>query len=1205
MKQSWRRLFSGVIWKRGEEYYRTGRVKALRQTGEGRYVANVVGSQIYSVTLNTSGIFPIFTCNCPHALGGMRCKHMAAVCMAIDEHPEGIAAEESAREKTVRLLDGAQLLPITPEKEDYRTLMPYYDLYPLIRNYSVKEGVKREALDLLPSCRLVDRRIHRSPYQAEVLEMCVGMPDPIRHTEIKCHFGMTRTRLDAVSCSGSGRLCDSYLNPDHLCAHAAAALLFAARNLREDPCGDATDYAGLRFLESFNSLERAFVGDGQRLFLEPMIAYDDFENGLSASFRLKFGKKSYIVKDIGQLVSACENHTHLLFGTQNAVDFSHDRFDETAQPLYDFILAAKQSDESARMQHITFRAESRDRGAVLLFGSRLDDFYMLCLSSSVLSRQTKAPLVQKDAEFRPEVTLSPMMEGKRFIGIEVDGETPEQMVLGQKYAYEIRDDAFVRLDIAPVREWNRRIPNLNRSFSLKIGRRYLPDFYRRVYPFLKRSANVTEKGLDQISELLPPACEITFYLDVDGDDLVCRVEAAYGEEKYVLLSRAEKRASWRDEETETRALMAAMRIFPSVDEEKRRFSVGRSEDAVYSVLSSGLGELEALGRVMCTEAFLALRIRRKWNLQTGVRMDNGLLSLDIESSDLTREELLDVLEGYRQKKKYHRLKNGDFIDLTGETTETLYQLMLAAHASPKEFVSGKMHLPAYRALYLDTTLREHEEIVSSRDAAFRQLIRTFKTVNESDFEVPQSLRGVLRPYQTAGFKWMMTLASAGFGGILADDMGLGKTLQMIAVLLGTRGDEKGVSLIVCPASLVYNWQAEFRRFAPQMDVRVISGNAPERKNLIEGSGDADVLITSYDLLKRDLPLYEGIQFCFEVLDEAQYIKNASAAAARSVKIIRAHHRFALTGTPIENTLSELWSIFDYLMPGFLFTYSDFRTAFEGPIVKSASPEASVRLKKMVSPFILRRLKQDVLKDLPDKLEESRIVMMEEDQRRLYDGQVLRLRQLLEETRDEEFGKSRIRVLAELTRLRQLCCDPALTAEGYGGTSCKRAALMDLVREAISGGHKMLIFSQFTSMLELIRADLDAEGISYDHLTGATPKAKRLEMVNAFNQDDVPVFLISLKAGGTGLNLVGADVVVHVDPWWNAAAQNQATDRAHRIGQKRTVTVFRLICKNTIEEKIAEMQENKSALAEEILSGENGHFASLSRDDLMALISGDA
>ncbi|MBQ8136560.1 MAG: DEAD/DEAH box helicase, partial [Clostridia bacterium] len=704
---------------------------------------------------------------------------------------------------------------------------------------------------------------------------------------------------------------------------------------------------------------------------------------------------------------------------------------------------------------------------------------------------------------------------------------------------------------------------------------------------------------------LPPPCEITFYLDAEGDDLTCRVEAAYGEEKYTILSRRDERAPWRDEERELQALFAAIRIFPSVDEEKRRFSVGRSEDAIYSILSSGLGELEALGRVMCTEAFSALRIRRKWNLQTGVRMDNGLLSLDIESADLTHEELLDVLLSYQQKKKYHRLKNGDFIDLTGETTETLYQLMLAAHASPKEFVSGKMHLPAYRALYLDTTLREHDEIVSSRDTAFRQLIRTFKTVNESDFEAPDSLQGVLRPYQTAGFQWLMTLSSAGFGGILADDMGLGKTLQMIAVLLASRESGRGQSLIVCPASLVYNWQAEFLRFAPQMDVRVISGNAQERKTLIEGSGDADVLVTSYDLLKRDLPLYEDITFRFEVLDEAQYIKNASAAAAKSVKIIRAQHRFALTGTPIENALSELWSIFDFLMPGFLYTYTDFRTAFETPIVKNGNAEASARLKKMVSPFILRRLKQDVLKDLPDKLEESRIVMMEEDQRRLYDGQVVKLRQFLENTDSEEFDKSRIRVLAELTRLRQLCCDPALTAEDYEGTSCKRAALMDLVREAISGGHKMLVFSQFTSMLDLIRGDLDQEGIAYDYLTGATPKARRLEMVNAFNQDGVPVFLISLKAGGTGLNLTGADLVIHVDPWWNAAAQNQATDRAHRIGQTRTVTVFKLICKNTIEEKIAEMQENKSALAEEILSGENGGFASLSRDDLMALISGDA
>ena len=462
---------------------------------------------------------------------------------------------------------------------------------------------------------------------------------------------------------------------------------------------------------------------------------------------------------------------------------------------------------------------------------------------------------------------------------------------------------------------------------------------------------------------------------------------------------------------------------------------------------------------------------------------------------------------------------------------------------------------------------------------------------------------MLRPYQAYGYKWLRTLSASGFGGILADDMGLGKTLQMISVLLAERDEGAiGTSLIVCPASLVFNWLDEFARFAPDLKVCAVVGSQAERSSILERYARWDVLVTSYDLLKRDAPCYEDLTFLYEVLDEAQFIKNHSTSAAKSVKILRARHRFALTGTPIENRLSELWSIFDFLMPGFLYGYDVFRKELEAPIVKKGDEEASRRLRRMVSPFVLRRVKNDVLKDLPEKVEEVRVIRLEEEQQRLYDAQVVHMKEMIAATGEEEFGRSRIRILAELTRIRQICCDPSLLFEGYEGGSAKREACLDLIRSAMEGEHRILVFSQFTSMLALLREDLDREGIAFYELTGATPKQERVSLVNAFNTGDVPVFLISLKAGGTGLNLTGADIVIHYDPWWNAAAQNQATDRTHRIGQTRMVTVFKLIAKDSIEEKIRIMQERKSSLADEIISSDASSLGTLDREELLALLT---
>ena len=758
-----------------------------------------------------------------------------------------------------------------------------------------------------------------------------------------------------------------------------------------------------------------------------------------------------------------------------------------------------------------------------------------------------------------------------------------------------------------VRDITEPILNMgeNGEISFYVGRNNLSEFYYQILPAIKEAVELVEKDEEIIKEYIPPEPVFAFYLDSENGVFTCKPKARYGENEVSMMDnykndKVQNAARLRQREEEM--LYYAEQYFPNINIEQEEMHCDDTEDALFRVLDGGVEKLMALGEVHTTERFRNVNVRKAPKMKVGVSVKSDILDLAVSSDDLKKEELLQLLQDYRRKKKYYRLKNGDFVIVNEADMDMLTQMMETLNVSPKEFVKDNMKIPMYRALYLNKMLEQGENIYLNRDKHFKNLIKEFKTVDDSEFEVPESLASIMRNYQVKGFQWLKTLEQYRFGGVLADDMGLGKTLQMISVLLSAKEAGKtGTSLIISPASLVYNWGQEFEKFAPQMKVRLVTGSQKERAKIISEYQDYDVLITSYDLLKRDIAEYEDINFEFQVLDEAQYIKNHSTAAAKAVKVIKSTHRFAMTGTPIENRLSELWSIFDYLMPGFLYSYEVFRRELETPIVKYKDEDASNRLRKMVAPFILRRLKGDVLKDLPDKIEEIRYAKLESEQQKLYDAQVMHMKEMLESQETEDFQKSKLQILAELTKIRQICCDPELLFDKYSGSSAKRQACVELIQSAIEGEHKILVFSQFTSMLELLENDLKKEKIAYYKITGSTSKEKRVELVNEFNKDATPVFLISLKAGGTGLNLTGADVVIHYDPWWNQAAQNQATDRAHRIGQTKLVSVYKLIVKDSIEEKIVKMQESKRDLADTILSGETGGIAQMSKEEIMELL----
>jgi len=433
-------------------------------------------------------------------------------------------------------------------------------------------------------------------------------------------------------------------------------------------------------------------------------------------------------------------------------------------------------------------------------------------------------------------------------------------------------------------------------------------------------------------------------------------------------------------------------------------------------------------------------------------------------------------------------------------------------------------------------------------------------------------------------------------------MGIGKTLQVITLLEDERLHSKdSLSLVVCPSSLILNWQSEIEKFSKTLTSIIISGSSDERKVQIRSCKDYDVVITSYDYLKRDIEAYESLTFQYQIIDEAQYIKNHNTKNAISVKQIQARHRFALTGTPIENSLAELWSIFDFLMPGYLYTYSYFKKQYELPIVKENDMGMLKELKRMVEPFILRRVKKDVLKELPEKVENTMLIELDEETRKLYMANVSLIRDDLNKSFQEKgFANSKIMILSMLTRLRQLCCDPRLLYENYNGIGAKISACMEFIENCRESGKKVLLFSQFTSLLSLLEKELVRQDIPYYLLKGSTPKLQRQQLVNSFNSDDTPIFLISLKAGGTGLNLTSAEVVIHFDPWWNVSAQNQATDRAYRIGQHNNVQVVKLIAKDTIEEKIMQLQSLKQDLSDSIIHNNEGIITSMSKEELMNL-----
>ena len=1110
---------------------------------------------------------------------------------------------------------------------DYR----YFQADRFMVGLGISDKTMRQALDLINRGEVSDLEVQIGFSGYSVKDELTGMAyASIRHNYGRCRLIFGRERVLSEYCSDWS--CgykppnrNSYLGKD-LCVHEVATLLLLVDYLKKFNPGDATNRAGfalMGYLPQISTEEDNGEETGL-LKISPIGEMDEFGR-LSVSFRIGAGK-TYKIINLREFHGHMMRKENMQFGKKTVYRLGEDRLDEVSGKWMQFIDGNIREDDRRSVDIIRKYGRSIAgsvdpklvKGEIALYGSAMDDFFELMqdqpMEFMIRHNGQKEKRMVTAASKDVRLDLSIRQEKDRngnFIGIRMEGKIPN-LIRGHQYAYFLEGEHLNRIGY----ELSQKLDPLVQSASpdgeidIRIGRKNLGDFYRKALPGLREIAEVSEPDEQEVQLYLPPVPRFVIYLDTLDGSVIARADVYYGNKGHSLLellcrSKMELDADpYRALEDEREVMETLLKYLPNFDEESWILFLPKDEILLFEFLDHGLDELTSMAEVRMTDRFRRLGLKKRVSFTLGVSVESNLLDLQVTSDELSNEELLAVLSGYQRKCRYVRLQGGNFLKLEdNETIAQLAALMETLQMTPEEFVKGKMHIPAYRALYLDKMLEQTRDVYSDRDSHFRKLIKDFKTVQDSDFAIPKAQKNILRKYQADGVRWLRTLDHYGFGGILADEMGLGKTIQIITLLQSVKEEEEehGTALVICPASLVYNWAEEFARFAPDLNVKLVAGTKTARMRAIAEYELSDVLITSYDLLKRDVNAYAGKKFRFQVIDEAQYIKNQQTAAAKAVKLIDSKTRFALTGTPIENRLSELWSIFDYLMPGFLYTYSKFSADLEIPIVKNGDEANALRLRQMVTPFILRRQKKDVLKDLPEKLEEVRYAGMEEKQRKVYNAQVVRMSQDVNAADDQKLRQSKIEILAELTKIRQICCDPSLLFENYDGGSAKREACLDLVRSAIDGGHRMLIFSQFTTMLDLLSEDLKKEGIEYYTITGATPKEQRLKLVKIFNEGNIPVFLISLKAGGTGLNLTGADIVIHYDPWWNVAAQNQATDRAHRIGQEKMVTVYKLIVKNTIEEKILQMQEAKQKLADDILSGESISSATLTREELLSLL----
>lgn len=1005
--------------------------------------------------------------------------------------------------------------------------------------------------------------------------------------------------------------CPSRLKDQGACKHVVAALLFILKYQERTLISESKspeERKVMQILDYFVSQEDSVLV-GETFQLEVIISIPSILKGESgrAMVTLRGGSnRKYKIQTIKKFLSELYHHQSFAIGKEFKFVNNESTFDATSLALLEYLLEIYEVQEVIDSTHF----------------SKIFSKSQMIVTKNML---VKLLDILKESAFTLE------LYGKVYTDVQFVRENP-------KISYQLSiDEDTVTVDyqgkeaVLPITETGELL-----YFD---GVVYLPDkkFINNYKPFYNSLGKDKEplvfRGESKTSflEHVLPRISETMELDVPEElksrYISCDMEAKIYFDKYKIGIKAELKYRYGDYEFNSfenasagsyiivRQRAKEDAIVSELVEQGflpyKNFFLMKDEDKIYDFLSGKVMELEDKAMLFYSDDFRKLGIRSPGGFKAGVRMNTGLNMLELELSfdEVPKDELKDLFHSFQIKKKYYRLKNGSFINLGNKTIHDVTQILSSLNIKEKDITESAVLLEKHNALYLNQVFSD-KEFEFERDRDFAALTEKILNPAISEYPMPEGILAVLRQYQVIGYQWLKTLAENDLGGILADDMGLGKTLQSIVYIASNVDTNRDFTnsnpdyhyLIVCPTSLIYNWQDEIENFAPFLKTLVVSGAPQERQEMIEKYLQYDALITSYPLIRRDITFYEKIQFHTVFIDEAQFIKNDSSLNSKSVKRLVAKHRFALTGTPIENSLSELWSIFDFIMPGYLNSHNHFVETYEKPILKEDT-DALSDLHQHITPFILRRMKKDVLTELPDKYETKMLTELSEEQKKVYLSYLETLRsEIHSEIEESGIERNQIRILAALTRLRQICCHPSTFIENYQGGSGKLELLMEIIPDAIANEHRVLVFSQFTSMLRIIENELNDLDIPYFYLEGSTPTLDRIDYVKRFNNGEGKVFLISLKAGGTGLNLTGADTVIHYDPWWNPAVEDQATDRAYRIGQQNKVHVMKLITKGTIEEKIYKLQRKKKELSDSVISSKEVFINTLTREELEELFT---
>ena len=914
---------------------------------------------------------------------------------------------------------------------------------------------------------------------------------------------------------------------------------------------------------------------------------------------LRIGEdRLYVVKNIPELINAMETGTPISFGKGFEFRPEWMRFSK---------------DDLRILKHLRALTVSYAYGDTTLRGSELRLIYLPSLyADQILNELETVPfrIMHEDGTWFVNESIPEVFLPLRFVmemtprGLTVTATLPETLVpVNREGGYILMDGKVCR--VSPIQRellwilWDHRTENTCvMDYALKDTSAVVGE----ILPYLKNRGAV-ELSHDLEKRMVRVPLKASAYLDREGNGIRGEIHFRYGEaELNPFVPEREKIALDKGEKLLLRDAEAEKNVLGILEDAGFRVRKGNvilsGSDAIFGFVNEGLGKLG-----QCCEVFFSTEFRRiipRRPVLTGsVRLRETHLELMLHADGEPIPEVMALMEALSRKKNYFRLTDGRFLDLTElgvwqETAEVLYE---AGLQDGNDLNRDYMTLRSYRACYLENLLKDPALALTGTE----ELTALAESMADGGASIPDpQVNTELKPYQMHGYRWLRTMDRMRMGGILADDMGLGKTVQIIALLQSTRENGR-TSLIVAPTSLTYNWYSEIRRFAPDLSAVVLNGTAEQREHVIRhicDAGDVDVLITSYPLIRRDVELMADYRFRFVILDEAQHIKNAGSVAAAAVKKLDADTRFALTGTPMENGVGELWSLFDFVLPGYLPGYASFMRRYQ-------EGENGDDLRRRIQPFLLRRLKQDVLTELPEKMETVLTAAMTPEQEKVYQASMMRIRPRIESMLGQgALQKNRMEVLAAITELRQICCHPSLVLSGYTGTSGKQELLAELLPAAVERGHRILLFSQFTGMLKILRKQLSESGYSTMYLDGETPADERLQLTETFNLGKTDIFLISLRAGGYGLNLTGADLVIHYDPWWNPATEEQATDRAYRIGQTKDVQVIRLVTGQSIEEQVVELGLRKKALFDRLITPGEASFEGMSEQDIRALFEMD-